>query len=128
MLGSNFLTSLQPMAHEGVTQTGCESEAAPLVADMARHGRQWNLSTSREASRHVTWTKLERSRRHGSSPPNCSGGGSTVLHALPPSYRQRALAQVEALIAQAERSLARHPAETGKAETRDRLQRERRRL
>jgi hypothetical protein len=51
-----------------------------------------------------------------------------VLHALPPSYRQRALAQVEALIAQAERSLARHPAETGKTKTQGRLQRERRRL
>jgi hypothetical protein len=51
-----------------------------------------------------------------------------VLHALPPSYRQRALAQVEALIAQAERSLSRHPAGTGKAETRDRMQREQRRL
>ena len=51
-----------------------------------------------------------------------------MLHALPPSYRQRALAQVEALIAQAERSLARHPAGTGKAETRDRLRREQRRL
>ena len=51
-----------------------------------------------------------------------------MLHALPSSYRQRALAQVEALIAQAERSLARHPAETGKTETQDRLQRERRRL
>ena len=49
-----------------------------------------------------------------------------MLHALPPSYRQRALAQVEALIAQAERSLARHPAETGKAEMQDRLQREQR--
>ena len=51
-----------------------------------------------------------------------------MLHALPPSYRQRALAQVEALIAQAERSLARHPAGTGKTKTQDRLQRERRRL
>ena len=51
-----------------------------------------------------------------------------MLHALPPSYRRRALAQVEALIAQAERSLARHPAETGKAKTQGRLQRERRRL
>ena len=51
-----------------------------------------------------------------------------MLHALPPSYRQRALAQVEALIAQAERSLARHPAGTAKAETRDRLRREQRRL
>ena len=49
-----------------------------------------------------------------------------MLHALPPSYRQRALAQVEALIAQAEMSLARHPAETGEAKTRDRLQREQR--
>ena len=51
-----------------------------------------------------------------------------MLHALPPSYRQRALAQVEALIAQAEMSLARHPAETGKAEMQDRLRREQRRL
>jgi hypothetical protein len=52
-----------------------------------------------------------------------------MLHALPPSYRQRALAQVEALIAQAERDLARHqPARPGEAETRDRLRRERRRL
>ena len=51
-----------------------------------------------------------------------------MLHALPPSYRQRALAQVEALIAQAERSLARQPAETGKTKTQDRLQRERCRL
>ena len=51
-----------------------------------------------------------------------------MLHALPPSYRQRALAQVEALIAQAERSLARHPAGTGKTKTRDRMQREQRRL
>jgi len=51
-----------------------------------------------------------------------------MLHALPPSYRQRALVQIEALIAQAERDVARHSAQTGKAETRDRLQRERRRL
>ena len=52
-----------------------------------------------------------------------------MLHALPPSYRRRALAQVEALIAQAERDLARHqPTRTGEAETRDRLRRERRRL
>jgi hypothetical protein len=51
-----------------------------------------------------------------------------MLHALPPSYRQRALAQVEALIAEAERSLARQPVQTGKTKTRDRLQRERRRL
>ena len=51
-----------------------------------------------------------------------------MLHALPPSYRQRALAQVEALIAQAERSLARHPAGIGNAKAQDRLQRERRRL
>ena len=51
-----------------------------------------------------------------------------MLHALPPSYRQRALAQVEALIAEAEESLARQPAQTGKAKTQDRLQRERRRL
>ena len=40
-----------------------------------------------------------------------------MLHALPPSYRRRALAQVEALIAQAERDLARHqPTRTGEAE------------
>ena len=52
-----------------------------------------------------------------------------MLHALPPSYRQRALAQVEALIAQAETSLARHDtARTGKAETEERLRRELRRL
>ena len=51
-----------------------------------------------------------------------------MLHALPPSYRRRALAQVEALIAEAERSLARQPAQAGKTETRDRLQRERCRL
>ena len=52
-----------------------------------------------------------------------------MLHALPSSYRRRALAQVEALIAQAETSLARHDtARTGKAETRDRLRRELRRL
>jgi hypothetical protein len=51
-----------------------------------------------------------------------------MLHALPPSYRQRALVQVEALIAEAERSLARQPVQTGKAKAQDRLQRERRRL
>ena len=51
-----------------------------------------------------------------------------MLHALPRSYHRRALAQVEALIAQAERSLARQPAETGKTKAQDRLQRERRRL
>jgi hypothetical protein len=56
-------------------------------------------------------------------------GETTVQHALPPSYRRRALAQVEALIAQAERNLARHqPAQTGKTKTEARLQRERRRL
>ena len=49
-----------------------------------------------------------------------------MLHALPPSYRQRALAQVEALIARAEMSLARPPAGTGKAEMQDRLRREQR--
>jgi len=39
------------------------------------------------------------------------------------------LAEIEALIARAERDLARHDAaQTGKAEARDRLQRERRRL
>jgi hypothetical protein len=52
-----------------------------------------------------------------------------VLHALPPSYRRRALVQIDALIAQAERDLTRHDAgRTDKAETRDRLQGERRRL
>jgi hypothetical protein len=52
-----------------------------------------------------------------------------MLHALPSPYRRRALAQVEALIAQAETSLARHDtARTGEAETRDRLRHERRRL
>jgi hypothetical protein len=52
-----------------------------------------------------------------------------MLRALPPSYRQRALAEIEALIARAERDLARHDAaQTGKAKTRDRLRRERRRL
>ena len=51
-----------------------------------------------------------------------------MLHALPRSYRQRALAQVEALIAEAERSLARQPVQGGKAKAQDRLQRERRRL
>ena len=50
-----------------------------------------------------------------------------MLHALPSSYRQR-LVQIEALIAQAERNLARHPAQSGKTKTQDRLQRERRRL
>jgi hypothetical protein len=51
-----------------------------------------------------------------------------MLHALPPSYRQRALAQVEALIADAERSLARQPSQTGTTRTQGRLQREQRRL
>ena len=58
-----------------------------------------------------------------------------MLYALPPSYRRRALVQVEALIAQAERDLTRHDAARpgkakakAKAETEDRLQRERRRL
>ena len=52
-----------------------------------------------------------------------------MLHALPPSYHQRALAQVEALIAQAETSLARlDAARTGRAKIQDRVQRERRRL
>ena len=51
-----------------------------------------------------------------------------MLHALPPSYRQRALAQVEALIAEAEERLARQPAQIGKTRTQGRLQRERRRL
>jgi hypothetical protein len=51
-----------------------------------------------------------------------------MLHALPPSYRRRALAQIEVLIAEAEKSLARHPAGTGKTETRDRVRREQRRL
>ena len=49
-----------------------------------------------------------------------------MLHALPPSYRQRALAQVETLIAEAEKGLTRQPAQAGKAQ--DKLQRERRRL
>ena len=52
-----------------------------------------------------------------------------MLRAPPPSYRQRALAEIEALIARAERDLARHnAAQTGKAKAQDRLQRERRRL
>jgi hypothetical protein len=52
-----------------------------------------------------------------------------MLRALPPSYRQRALSEIEALIARAERDLARHDAaQTGKAKAQDRLQRERRRL
>jgi hypothetical protein len=45
-----------------------------------------------------------------------------MLHVLPPSYHRRALAQVEALIALAERDLARHDAaRTGEAGTRDGL-------
>ena len=52
-----------------------------------------------------------------------------MLRPLPPSYRQRALAEIEALIARAERDLAQHDAaQIGKAKTQDRLQRERRRL
>ncbi len=52
-----------------------------------------------------------------------------MLHVLPPSYHRRALAQVEALIAQAEQDLARHDvARTGEAGTWDGLGRERRRL
>jgi hypothetical protein len=52
-----------------------------------------------------------------------------VLYALPPSYRRRALVQIDALIAQAERDSARHDAaRTGEAETQDRLRREGRRL
>ncbi len=52
-----------------------------------------------------------------------------MLHVLPPAYRRRALAQVEALIAQAERDLTRHDvARTGKAGTLGGLERERRRL
>ena len=52
-----------------------------------------------------------------------------MLRALPPSYRQRALSEIEALIARAERDLARHDAaQTGKAKAQDRLRRERRRL
>ena len=51
-----------------------------------------------------------------------------MLHALPPSYRQRALTQVEALIAEAEKGLTRQPAQTGKTRTQGRLRRERRRL
>ena len=47
----------------------------------------------------------------------------------PPSYRQRALSEIEALIARAERDLTRHnAAQTGKAKVQDRLQREWRRL
>jgi hypothetical protein len=52
-----------------------------------------------------------------------------MLRAPPLSYRRRALAEIEALIARAERDLARHDAaQTGKAKARDRLRRERRRL
>ena len=54
-----------------------------------------------------------------------------MLHVLPepPSYRQRALVQIEALIAQAEKNLARHyAAQPAKAKAQDMLQRERRRL
>jgi hypothetical protein len=52
-----------------------------------------------------------------------------MLHALPLSYRQRALDQIDALIAQAEQDLKRYDAaRTGQAETRDRLQGEQRRL
>ena len=52
-----------------------------------------------------------------------------MLRALPPSYRQRAVSEIEALIARAERDLTRHDAaQTGKAKAQDRLQRERRRL
>jgi hypothetical protein len=53
-----------------------------------------------------------------------------MLHAVPEalSYRDRALVQIKALIEEAERNLARHPAQSGKAKTRDRLQREQRRL
>ena len=54
-----------------------------------------------------------------------------MLRALPrpPSYRQRALTEIEALIARAERDLARRGAtRAGKAKVQDRLQRERRRL
>jgi hypothetical protein len=52
-----------------------------------------------------------------------------MLYALPLSYRQRALVQIDALIAQAERDLKQHdPARTGKAETGDKLPDEQRRL
>ena len=52
-----------------------------------------------------------------------------MLHALPPSYRQRALVQLEALIAQAERDLTRPDASpTSGAESRDGSRRERGRL
>jgi hypothetical protein len=52
-----------------------------------------------------------------------------MLYALPPSYRQRALVQIDALIAQAERDLTRpDAARAGKAKSEDRLRRERRRL
>ena len=45
-----------------------------------------------------------------------------MLRALPPSYRQRALSEIEALIARAERDLARHDAaQTGKSKAQDRL-------
>src|SRR3954462_4088890 len=64
MPGSSFLTSLQSMAHEGITQAGCESEAAPLVADMARHGRRWGPSTSRGVS-DVEAQPDRRARREG---------------------------------------------------------------
>ena len=52
-----------------------------------------------------------------------------MLHALPPSYRQRTLVQLEALIAQAERDLTRPDAgQTSGAEIRDGSQRKRCRL
>jgi hypothetical protein len=52
-----------------------------------------------------------------------------MLHGLPPSYHRRALVQLDALIALAERDLVQHDAaRTGKAEARDRLQGEQRRL
>jgi hypothetical protein len=56
-------------------------------------------------------------------------GELTMLYALPPSYRRRALVQIDALIAQAEQDLKQHDAtRTGTAETRDKLQDEQRRL
>ena len=53
-----------------------------------------------------------------------------MLHAVPEalSYRDRALVQIKALIEEAERNLARHPAQSGKAKTQGRLRRERHRL
>src|SRR3954447_2672280 len=63
----------------------------------------------------------------GNPPINTQGERPTMLHVLPepPSYRQRALVQIEALIAQAEKNLARHyAAQPAKAKAQDRLQRD----